>query len=106
MKRKLSIAALLIIVTILTYSGLSRLGFVNYDDPYYILQNQNIQHGLSLQSLRWAFTTGHAGNWHPLTWVSHMIDVSLFGLNPSGHHLTNLLFHIANTLLVFLLSCP
>ena len=54
-----------------------------------------------MEAIRWAFTTGHAGNWHPLTWISHMLDIQLFGLNPQGHHLMNLFFHIANTLLLF-----
>ena len=58
--------------------------------------------GLTWPGIVWAFQSGDAANWHPLTWISHMLDCQLYGLNPGGHHLTNLLFHIANTLLLFL----
>ena len=75
--------------------------FVNFDDPIYVYDNKNIQSGVTLDSIKWAFTTGHAGNWHPLTWLSHMLDWQLFGDNAGRHHLTNLLLHIANTLLLF-----
>jgi len=75
--------------------------FINYDDPLYVTDNIHVKSGITLGSIRWAFTTGHATNWHPLTWMSHMLDVQLFGLKPRWHHLTNLLFHIANTLLLF-----
>ena len=75
--------------------------FINCDDPEYVTENIHICHGITIEAIRWAFTTGYAGNWHPLTWMSHMLDVQLFGLNPHWHHLTNLLFHIANTLLLF-----
>ncbi len=90
------------LVTFLTFWPVFHCGFINYDDPYYVTLNPNVQHGLSMESLRWALTTGHARNWHPLTWVSHMLDVKLYGLNPTGHHLTNLLFHLANTVVIFL----
>jgi protein O-mannosyl-transferase len=73
-----------------------------YDDNDYVTKNSHIQNGISIEGIRWAFTATHAANWHPLTWMSHMLDVQLFGLNPRGHHLTNLFFHIANTLLLFL----
>ncbi|MGZ4986890.1 MAG: tetratricopeptide repeat protein, partial [Limisphaerales bacterium] len=77
--------------------------FVNYDDLGYITNNQNIHHGLNAESLKWALTTGHSSNWHPLTWISHMLDIQIYGLKPMGHHLTNLLFHAANSVLMFLL---
>ena len=82
-----------------------RLGreFVYYDDNEYIFQNAAIQHGLTWAGARWALTTGHAANWHPLTWLSLMADVSLFGLNPLAFHAMNLLWHAVNTLLLFLL---
>jgi protein O-mannosyl-transferase len=76
-------------------------GFVDYDDGDYVTANPDIQHGLTLQSLHWALTTTHASNWHPVTWVSHIIDCDLYGLNPAGHHLTSLLFHVANSVLLF-----
>jgi regulator of sirC expression with transglutaminase-like and TPR domain len=75
--------------------------FINYDDPLYVTENKNVQSGITMDGIQWAFTTGHAANWHPLTWISHMLDVQLFGLQPQWHHLTNLLFHIVNTLLLF-----
>lgn len=78
-------------------------GFINMDDGEYVLQNPHVATGLSIGNIVWAFTTGHASNWHPLTWLSHMLDVQLFGLNPTGHHLVNLLLHIVNTILLFLL---
>jgi tetratricopeptide (TPR) repeat protein len=75
--------------------------FTNYDDPYYVTKNVHVQNGITFEGVGWAFTTIYFANWHPLTWLSHMLDVQLFGLNPKGHHVTNLLFHIANTLLLF-----
>jgi len=76
--------------------------FVDCDDQVYIYENPNIQAGITLKAIKWAFTTGYVNFWHPLTWLSHMLDWQLFGSNPAGHHLVNLIFHIANTLLVFL----
>jgi len=80
-----------------------RAEFIEFDDPGYVTVNPHIQRGLTWAGIGWAFTSGYAANWHPLTWISHMADVSLFGLNPSGHHATNLLLHLVNTLLLFLL---
>jgi protein O-mannosyl-transferase len=77
-------------------------GFVNYDDPGYVTLNANVQHGLNWGSLQWALTTGYASNWHPLTWVSHIIDCRLYGLEPAGHHLTSLVLHLASSILLFL----
>jgi protein O-mannosyl-transferase len=76
--------------------------FVNLDDPVYVSQNSNIQAGISLNTVKWAFTTGYAKNWHPLTWLSYMLDWQLLGPDPAGFHIVNLFFHIANTLLLFL----
>src|SRR5208337_2423878 len=70
---------------------------------FYILENQHVQQGLNLQSVAWAFTGYYAGNWHPLTWISHMADWSLYGKNPAGYHITNLCLHAANSVLLFLL---
>ncbi len=75
--------------------------FVNYDDPEYVYENPNIQAGITLKAIKWAFTTSHASIWHPLAWLSHMLDWQLFGPNAGGHHLTSLILHIANTLLLF-----
>ena len=73
-----------------------------YDDQDYVTANPQVRQGLSWEAVTWAFRTGHAANWHPLTWLSHMLDVQLFGLNPAGHHLTSLFFHVANTSCIFL----
>ncbi len=86
---------------IIAFQQLSQCDFINYDDDVYVTETIHIQDGITAQAIRWAFTTGYAANWHPLTWMSHMLDVQLFGLKPRWHHLTNLLFHIANTLLLF-----
>jgi len=76
-------------------------GFINLDDPDYVTDNRHVRSGLTRENLIWAISATHSGNWHPLTWMSHMLDVEIFGLNPGGHHLTNLLFHLVNSLLLF-----
>ena len=91
----------LALTTIAVFWQVRNYDFVNYDDLDYITENQHVQAGLARDSIIWAFTTGHASNWHPLTWLSHMLDCQLFGTNAGWHHLTNLLLHIANTLLLF-----
>ncbi|RZB36213.1 MAG: hypothetical protein SRB2_02372 [Desulfobacteraceae bacterium Eth-SRB2] len=91
----------LIIVILISYQQVVSFDFVGYDDELYVTKNLNVQKGLASENLKWAFTTFHAANWHPFTWLSHMLDCELFGLNPTGHHWTNVQFHIANTLLLF-----
>ena len=76
--------------------------FVTYDDDFYVYENPEVARGLSLQGIVWAFTHVHCSNWHPLTWVSHMLDCQLYGLNAGGHHLTNVLLHTATVILLFL----
>jgi len=93
----------LTLVTAVLYWPMLHHNFVNLDDEAYITANPHVQSGLTWAGFVWAFQSGEQANWHPLTWMSHMVDCQLYGLNPGGHHLTNLLFHIANTLLVFLL---
>jgi tetratricopeptide (TPR) repeat protein len=75
--------------------------FVVYDDPDYVSANALVQHGLSWENFRWAFSSSEAANWHPLTWLSHMLDCQVFGLAPWGHHLTSVSLHALNTLLAF-----
>src|SRR5262245_21000926 len=75
--------------------------FLNVDDNEYVTANPHVQHGWAFEAVDWAFTTFHAYNWHPLTWVSLQLDNQLFGLNPRWYHLTNVLLHTANTLLLF-----
>jgi len=76
-------------------------GFLNYDDPLYVRENVEVLQGLTAHGFSWAFTTGHSSNWHPLTWLSHMLDIQMYGMRPEYHHLTNVLLHITNTLLLF-----
>ena len=92
----------LVVATLGTYGDLINHQFINYDDDVYVTDNPPVQSGLTFSGLSWAFTTMHSGNWHPLTWLSHMLDCQLFGLNPGEHHLTNVVFHVANSLLLFL----
>ena len=96
-------AVLLVLVTIALYWPATRSDFVNYDDPVYVTANPHVQGGLTWEGVKWAFGNPVSRNWHPLTVLSHMLDCQLFGLNPWGHHLTNVLLHALNTVLVFLL---
>lgn len=91
----------LVLLTAAIYSGVIQHEFITFDDPDYVTQNPHVQNGLSWQGVGWAFTTGHASNWHPLTWLSHMLDWELFGDWAGGHHLTSLLLHLINTGLLF-----
>jgi hypothetical protein len=75
--------------------------FINFDDPDYVTDNSPVRAGLTLAGVKWALTTGHAGNWHPVTWVSHMLDVEVFGLWAGGHHLTNVVLHFINSVLLY-----
>ncbi|MDD5234463.1 MAG: tetratricopeptide repeat protein [Syntrophales bacterium] len=77
--------------------------FLNFDDPVYITENPYVNSGLSLENIRWAFTSFHASNWHPLTWLSHMADSQIFGLEAGRHHLVNVFLHIMNSILLFLI---
>lgn len=98
---------LFLIATLVAWAFLPALnnGFVTYDDPDYVTKNTRIQEGLSLSSIIWAFdpATRVSANWHPLTLLSHMLDCELFGLKPFGHHLTSLILHVANSVLLFVL---
>ncbi len=87
--------------TISTFWQVHDHGFVDYDDFQYIVENPNVRSGLTWEGVVWALTTTHMSNWHPLTWLSHMMDCEIYGTKAGGHHLTNLLFHVANTLLLF-----
>jgi Flp pilus assembly protein TadD len=97
------IGAGLALLTLLVYWPTFHYPFVNYDDPEYVSRNQHVQAGLSADGVRWAFTTFACGNWHPLTWLSLQLDHDLYGgLNAGGFHLTNVLLHTANAILLFL----
>jgi tetratricopeptide (TPR) repeat protein len=99
----LLIGLLLFLGTLALYYPALLNGFVNYDDPAYVTSNWQVQQGLTSRSLKWAFTSTSEANWHPLTWISHMLDVQLFGLKPAGHHAQSILWHAINVVLLFLL---
>ncbi len=102
-KITLLLALLLILGTLAIYAPSLHNGFVNYDDPAYVTANAHVRQGLSWSNVRWAFTATVEANWHPLTWISHMADVQFFGLSPARHHLTSVLLHAVNVVLLFLL---
>jgi Flp pilus assembly protein TadD len=91
--RQAMVAAALALITIITYWPATSNDFVGYDDPEYVTTNRVVQEGLSWFTVRWAFTTTAVGNWHPLAWLSHMLDSELYGMEPRGHHLTNVILH-------------
>jgi Flp pilus assembly protein TadD len=91
----------LVVLAAVVYAPVRGHDFVSFDDPSYVRANPGVAGGLTWRAVGWAFTTGHAGNWHPLTWISHALDVSLFGMDAGLHHLTSVAFHAANTLLLF-----
>ncbi|MCX7634353.1 MAG: tetratricopeptide repeat protein [Syntrophales bacterium] len=93
----------LMTLIVILYGNLLGFEFINYDDPVYVTENGYVRSGLTKEGLRWAFLDTHTGYWHPVTWISHMLDSTLFGDWPGGHHGTNILLHIINTLLLFYL---
>jgi len=98
----LVIALTLVALVLAIYQGVGGFGYVQYDDPLYVFENPVVRRGLSLDGVVWAFTSFHAANWHPLTWLSHMTDVQLFGLDAGWHHRVNVAIHAANSVLLFL----
>ena len=90
-------------LTIGAYARTAGNGFIDLDDQAYVTTNPMVQAGLTWRGIAWAFTTSHSANWHPLTWLSHMLDVQMYGMNAGGHHLTSLALHVASTLLLFCL---
>jgi len=100
--RPIFVCLCLTLVTLAVFGSMRSHQFIDIDDPTYVTENPHIAHGLTGSGIIWAFTTDYAGNWHPLTWISHMLDVSLFGTSAAGPHMVNLLFHAANAVLLFL----
>ena len=99
----IAVCGFLLLAIALVYGQTVRHEFVNFDDDEYIYENPKVAQGVTVEGIAWACTTGHAGNWHPLTWLSHMLDCQLYGLKwPGGHHLTNVLLHAASTIVLFL----
>ena len=103
MSRTVLICVVLAMVTFVAFEGVRNNNFVFYDDNQYVTANEHVKNGLSSESIKWAFTTWYQGNWHPLTWMSHLIDSTIFGMKPAGHHLVSVGFHIANVILLFLI---
>jgi tetratricopeptide (TPR) repeat protein len=97
------VAVFLAVLTLAAHLPGLKNGFVQYDDREYVTTNERVQRGLTAQNVKWAFATTTAYNWHPLTWLSHMLDCQIFGLKAWGHHLTSLVLHVASTTLLFLL---
>jgi len=96
---------LLVVITYAAFQDVLENGFYNYDDDVFVTANNTVQQGITAGGLEWAFTTRKASIWHPLTWISHMMDCQLFGMNPRYHHATSLLLHIGSTILLFLCFC-
>ncbi|HLZ39694.1 MAG TPA: tetratricopeptide repeat protein [Candidatus Sulfotelmatobacter sp.] len=102
-KRNAIVCLLLAMVALALYNPATHHPFVNYDDDRYVTENPHVRQGLTAQTFTWALTSTEQANWHPLTWMSHALDCSLFGLNPTGHHFTSILLHVANVVLLYLL---
>jgi hypothetical protein len=100
---RLLICFSLILATCIAFWQIQANDFLNLDDNLYVLDNPHIQDGVSLRGILWAFTEVYAGHWHPLAWLSHMLDIELFALKSGGHHMTSLIIHTINTILLFLL---
>ena len=99
--REWVVCVLLVIGVGLVYGRLFFADFINFDDFEYVKYNVHLRRGFDWQMIKWAFTPGYASNWHPLTWLSHALDVRLFGIKPGPHHLVNILIHAANSVLLF-----
>ena len=100
-KRNLIVCLLIVVATLALYNPVNRHPFVNYDDPGYVTDNLHVREGFGWNTIAWAFTTTEQANWHPLTWISHALDYSLFHLNPAGHHFINVMIHALNAALLF-----
>ncbi len=98
-----AVCLVLAVVTLVAFRGVRNNDFLTFDDDVYVVDNPQVQHGLTMQSIEWAFTSFEQSNWHPLTWISHMVDWRLYGKNPTGHHITNVCLHAASAVLLFLL---
>ena len=100
-RQKLIVGVALAVLTVVAFGDLRHADFVQLDDPAYVSENARVAEGLTASTVSWAMTTFYNSNWHPLTWLSYLTDVRLFGLNPGALHIVNLAFHVLNTLLLF-----
>jgi protein O-mannosyl-transferase len=95
------VALVFVALNLIIYAPSLKYGFLQFDDSLYVTENAGVARGLSWAGFSWAFNVGYAANWHPLTWLSHMLDVQLYGMAGESHHLTNVVLHILNSLLLF-----
>ncbi len=102
-KLRLILCLLVALATLALYNPVMRAPFLNYDDPVYVTENAQVRAGLNWNTIVWSFRTPRAVDWHPLTWLSYLLDRQMFGMNPAGYHLTNVLLHTANGVLLFLI---
>ena len=100
-RNEVFVVAAIVAVCLAIFGQVVRFQFINHDDDLYVYQNSFVLAGINWESVKWAFTTFHSANWHPVTWLSHMLDASIFGSSPGGHHLVNVIFHVANSVLGF-----
>ena len=102
-QNKITIFVCLFITLLIFYAyyPVKNAVFIDFDDNQYVTDNLIVQKGLTVEGIIWAFKSIYAANWHPLTWISHMLDCELYGLSPAGHHWTNVQFHILNSILLF-----
>lgn len=98
---ELIVCFILCIMTFFAYMPVINHDFINLDDPFYVYANKYVNKGFTTEGFKWAFFSFHVSNWHPITWLSHMLDCQLYGLDPNMHHITNLVLHILNTILLF-----
>jgi Tfp pilus assembly protein PilF len=101
-RKRCLIGICLSVLVLVSYWGVVGNGFINYDDPVYVTENRHVQGGLGLGGVIWAYSATEASNWHPLTWLSLMLDRELFGMNPGGYHWTNVVLHLLGVLFLFL----
>ncbi|UCD86864.1 MAG: tetratricopeptide repeat protein [Desulfobacterales bacterium] len=101
-RRDLLVCLIVMVTTLAAYWDVRNHDFLHYDDSLYVTENSHVRAGLTWAGIIWAFTTTHASNWHPLTWLTHMVACEIYGLDAGGHHVTSLLFHIVNTVLLFM----
>lgn len=101
LRSNIILCAIISLLVVVAYSKILNNNFIGYDDDKYVTENIHVQQGISKDSVLWAFSSFHASNWHPVTWLSHMLDVELYGMNAGGHHFSSLLLHLINSLLLF-----
>src|SRR5262245_19672968 len=100
-RREAGLCVLLLAATFLVFGQTSRHAFVDFDDGVYVYENPRVTRGTTLDGVAWAFTHTYAANWHPLTWLSHMLDCQVYALAPGGHHLTSVVLHAVAVSLLF-----